>query len=144
MQPAAAAGGDRLLNLFADSGRIGDALGAVGWGCTVYTLAPGEESVYHWHVGEEEMLLVLVGSPTLRTPEGESGLEPWDVALFPRGEQGAHQIRNDTGEPVRAAFFSTKSDPEVVVYPDEGRTGVIAGWSRPGAKTIRGWVQEPS
>lgn len=132
------------MNLFADGGRIGDALGADGWGCTVYALAPGEASAYHWHVGEEEMLLVLAGNPTLRTPEGESRLEPWDVALFRRGEQGAHQIRNDTEEPVRAAFFSTRSDPEVVVYPDEGRTGVIAGRSRPDAKTIRGWVQEAS
>ena len=79
------------------------------------------------------MLLVLVGSPTLRTPAGESRLEPWDVALFPRGEQGAHQIRNDTGEPVRAAVFSTKSDPEVAVYPDDGKISVVAG-------EIRGWV----
>ncbi|MDE3190903.1 MAG: cupin domain-containing protein [Acidobacteriota bacterium] len=132
------------MNLFADSGRIGDALGAVGWGCTVYELAPGEASVYHWHVGEEEMLLVLAGHPTLRTPEGESRLEPWDLALLPRGEEGAHQIRNDTGEAVRAAFFSTSSDPEVVVYPDEQRIGVVAGRTRPGARTIRGWVQEPS
>lgn len=90
------------------------------------------------------MLLVLVGTPTLRTPAGESQLEPWDAAHFPRGEEGAHQIRNDTEEPVRVAFFSTASDPEVVVYPDEGKTGVIAGWSRAEATTIRGWVQEPS
>jgi hypothetical protein len=53
-------------------------------------------------------------------------------------------LRNDTDEPVRAAFFSTVSDPEVVVYPDEGRTGVIAGWTRKDAATIRGWVQEPT
>jgi uncharacterized cupin superfamily protein len=110
----------------------------------VYELAPGEASVYHWHVGEEEMLLVLSGTPTLRTPDGEQRLEPWDVALFPRGEAGAHQLRNDTNEPVRAAFFSTVSDPEVVVYPDEGKTGVIAGWTREDAPTIRGWVQEPT
>lgn len=132
------------MNLFTDLGRIGDALGAAGWGCSVYELGPGKASPYHWHVGEEELLLVLAGTPTLRMPDGEQRLDPWDFAVFPRGESGAHQLRNDTGEPVRAAFFSTKSDPEVVVYPDEGTTGVIAGWTREDAPTIRGWVQEPT
>jgi uncharacterized cupin superfamily protein len=80
----------------------------------------------------------------LRVPSGEQRLKPWDLAVFPRGEQGAHQLRNDTDEPVRAAFFSSVSDPEVCVYPDEGRVGVIANWSRPDATTIRGWVEEPS
>jgi len=110
----------------------------------VYELEPGKASPYHWHVGEEELLLVLAGTPTLRTPAGEERLKPWDFAVFPRGEEGAHQLRNDTGGPVRAAFFSTCSDPEVAVYPDDGRIGVFAQWSRPDRKTIRGWVQEPS
>jgi uncharacterized cupin superfamily protein len=114
----------------------------VGWGCTVYELGPGEESRYHWHVGEEELLLVLAGTPTLRTPAGESTLRPWDLTAFPRGEAGAHQLRNDTDEPVRAAFFSTVSDPEVIGYPDEGRIGVVAGWARDDARTIRGWIEE--
>ena len=37
---------------------------------------------YHWHFGEEEWLLVVSGAPTLRTPEGERVLAPWDVAAF--------------------------------------------------------------
>jgi uncharacterized cupin superfamily protein len=111
------------------------------WGATVYELAPGKEGPYHWHYGEEEWLIVLAGMPTLRTPEGERVLRAWDAAVFPRGETGAHQIRNDSDQPVRAVFFSTVSDPEVVVYPDEGRTGVIAGWTR--GEPLRGWVVEP-
>jgi uncharacterized cupin superfamily protein len=55
--------------------------------------------------------------------------------VFPRGERGAHQLRNDTGGSVRAAFFSSVSDPEVAVYPDDGKISVIAG-------PIRGWVEE--
>ena len=109
----------------------------------MYELAPGEATQYHWHVGEEEWLLVLAGTPTLRTPEGESRLRPWDITAFRRGEEGAHQLRNDGDEPARAAFFSTVSDPEVVGYPDEGRIGVIAGWSRDEIETIRGWVEAP-
>jgi uncharacterized cupin superfamily protein len=124
--------------------RFGDTeLGATMWGGTLYELRSGEESLYHWQVGEEEWLLVVAGTPTLRTPEGEQVLKPWDLAVFPRGEAGAHQIRNGTDEPVRAVFFSSVSDPEVVVYPDEGRVGVVAGWSRPDGTVLRGWLAEP-
>jgi uncharacterized cupin superfamily protein len=122
-------------------GRLGDALGATMWGATVYELAPGDRSPYHWHYGEEEWLVVLEGAPTLRTPEGDHVLRPWDVAVFPRGEAGAHQVRNDSEQPVRLVFFSTVSDPEVCVYPDDGKVGVVAGWSR--GEPLRGWVVEP-
>ena len=129
------------MNLLDDEPqRFGEALGATLWGGTLYELAPGEESTYHWQVGEEEWLVAVSGRPTLRTPHGERVLEPWDTAVFVRGPDGAHQVRNDTEAPVRVVVFSTVSDPEVVVYPDEGRTGVIANWSRPEQPRIRGWV----
>jgi uncharacterized cupin superfamily protein len=86
-------------------------------------------------------LLVVAGEPTLRTSRGERTLRPWDVAWFVRGEDGAHQVRNGTDEPVRLLMVSTRSDPEVVVYPDDGRVGMIANWSRDEAETIRGWVE---
>jgi uncharacterized cupin superfamily protein len=91
-------------------------------------------------MGEEECCLVITGSPTLRTPEGERVLQPWDVAYFVRGPGGAHGLRNDTGEPSRVVFFSTVSDPEVAVYPDEDKVGVIAGFTNPEVETLRGWV----
>ena len=101
------------------------------WGGTLYELAPGEAVCpYHWHFGEEEWLLVVLGTPTVRTPDGERLLAPWDVAAFPVGEHGAHQVRNDSAEPVRIAMFSTASDPEVCIYPDTNEVGVVAGWSR--------------
>jgi uncharacterized cupin superfamily protein len=73
---------------------------------------------------------VLSGTATLRTPAGERTLGPWDVAAFPTGEGGAHEVRNDGGETVRVVMLSTASDPEVCVYPDSGKVGVYAGWSR--------------
>ena len=50
-------------------------------------------------------------------------LRPWDVAVFPTGEAGAHEVRNDTDEPVRVVMLSSVSDPEVCVYPDSGKVG---------------------
>lgn len=105
-------------------------LGSELWGGTIYELQPGERVCpYHWHVSEEEWLLVLEGSPTLRTPEGERGLRPWDVAVFVREEAGAHEVRNDGGEVVRVLMLSTRSTHEICVYPDSGKIG--AGWDRP-------------
>ena len=130
------------MNLLDDEpGRFGEALGATLWGGTLYELAPGESSSYHWHYGEEECLIALTGRPTLRTPEGERELAPWEIAWFPRGAQGAHQIRNDGDEPARVVMFSTVSDPEIVVYPDEGRVGAVADWSSDDRPTFRGWVE---
>jgi len=83
---------------------------------------------------------VVAGRPTLRTPEGERVLRPWDIAWFPRGSAGTHGLRNDADEPARVVFFSTVSDPEVAVYPDEGKVGVVAGFTNPSVETIRGWV----
>jgi uncharacterized cupin superfamily protein len=39
----------------------------------------------------EEMLMVIAGTPSLRTLGGERVLESGDVVSFPRGEEGVHQ-----------------------------------------------------
>jgi uncharacterized cupin superfamily protein len=117
---------------------VGEELGAAHWGATLYELAPGSRTGrYHWHFGEEEWLVVLSGRPTLRTPEGERLLRPWDAVVFVRGEAGAHEIRNDTAEPVRVLVCSSTSDPEVTVYPDDGEVAVFADWSRPDRGELR-------
>jgi uncharacterized cupin superfamily protein len=84
--------------------------------------------------------VVVAGTPTLRTPGEERVLQPWDVAWFPRGPAGAHGLRNDADEPARIVFFSTVADPEVAVYPDDDKVGVVAGWSNDAIETMRGWV----
>jgi uncharacterized cupin superfamily protein len=39
---------------------------------------------------------------------------------------GAHQLRNDTSEPVRVLMVSTRTDLEITVYPDSDKIGVSA------------------
>jgi uncharacterized cupin superfamily protein len=133
------------LNLFDDEPqRFGEVLGGTLWGGTLYELAPGESVCpYHWHFGEEEWVLVVSGTPTSRTPDGERVLSPWDVAAFPAGELGAHQLRNDSSEPARLVMFSTASDPEVCVYPDSNEVGVFAGWSRVEGRQVRLMTELP-
>lgn len=87
-------------------------------GASAYELGPGNFVVYHAHHGSTELLLVLRGRPTLRTPGGETELRPGDVAYFAPGPEGAHGLRNDTDEPARVVMFGTRVSPEVVEYPD--------------------------
>lgn len=92
-----------------------------GLGLTVYELDPGDFVVYHFHHAWEEILVVLRGRPTLRTPSGERQLDEGAAVHFPLGADGAHGLRNDTEEPVRFLMASTLSSPEVCEYPDLGQ-----------------------
>jgi uncharacterized cupin superfamily protein len=65
--------------------------------------------------------VVVSGTPTLRTPEGERELAPGDIVAFPEGEAGAHQLRNDSGEPFRVLIGSTKSGVYIAGYPDSNK-----------------------
>jgi uncharacterized cupin superfamily protein len=108
--------------------RLGKLLGAQETGITVYELPPGQAVCpYHYECGEEEWLLVLAGTPTLRSPDGEERLAPWDVFCFPRGPEGAHQIRNETEEYARVLMFSTVVVPTATVYPDSDKVGIWTG-----------------
>jgi uncharacterized cupin superfamily protein len=90
-------------------------------GAGLYELAPGSFMVFHFHHGSEELLLVLRGTPTLRTGEDERRLAEGEVVHFPPGPEGAHGIRNDTDEPARYVVAGTRVSPEVVEYPDLGQ-----------------------
>ncbi len=108
--------------------RLGKQLGAEQTGMSVYELPPGQSVCpYHYEYGEEEWVLVLTGRPTLRTPDGERELAPFDAAFFPIGPDGAHQVRNDTAETVRIVMWSTVITPSATAYPDSGKVGVWTG-----------------
>src|ERR1700727_6342 len=68
------------------------AAGSQRLGASVWELEPGQAAYpYHAHLGEEELIVVLAGRPSLRTPDGWRELEPGEAVAFPRGEEGAHQ-----------------------------------------------------
>jgi uncharacterized cupin superfamily protein len=106
---------------------VGARLGAELLGATVYETPPGEKLwPYHWELGCEEFLVVVSGAPTLRTPDGERVLAPGDLVAFPEGEDGAHQLRNDSEAPFRVLVASTKSGVYVAGYPDSAKLLVDA------------------
>ena len=104
--------------------RVGPTLGAVKLGLSVYELPPGQSICpYHYENAEEEWLIVLTGRPTLRTPQGERQLEPWDCAFFPIGEDGAHKVTNHTEGVARVCIWSNRLAVATSVYPDSQKVG---------------------
>jgi uncharacterized cupin superfamily protein len=104
--------------------RLGHQLGTVRVGISVWELPPGEAAYpYHFHLGEEEVVLVLQGRPALRTPAGWRRVERGEALAFGVGEEGAHQLVNDTDEPVRIVAISSQGTADVVIYPDQGLIG---------------------
>lgn len=106
--------------------RLGRQAGSERLGLSLWVLPPGEAAYpYHHHLGEEELLIVLKGTPSLRTSGGWQELPEGEVVAFPRGEQGGHQVVNRTEEPVRFLAVSTSGDPDIVIYPDSGKIGAF-------------------
>ena len=108
--------------------RVGALAGSERLGLSVYELAPGKRNMpYHAHFGIEEMLVVLSGRPTLRGPGGERELAAGEVVSFAVGRDGAHQLINESAEPVRYLMVSSTADADLIEYPDSGKIGARGG-----------------
>jgi uncharacterized cupin superfamily protein len=102
--------------------RVGRQAGAERIGASLFELPPGEATFpYHYHFANEELLVVVEGRPSLRTPEGSRELRAGDVVAFPAGERGAHQLVNRSEAPVKLLLVSEMIGPDVVVMPDSGK-----------------------
>lgn len=104
--------------------RAGPSLGGEKIAFNVFELPPAQSVCpYHYEATEEEWIVVLTGRPTVRTPDGERELRPWDCVFCPAGEAGAHKVTNHGAEPARIVIWSNRSTPGVSVYPDSGKVG---------------------
>jgi uncharacterized cupin superfamily protein len=104
--------------------RVGHQLGTERLGVSLWEVPPGQAAYpYHYHLAEEELVVVLEGRPILRTPEGSRQLREGEICSFPCGERGAHQLVNHTDGAVRLMALSTNGNPDIVIYPDSGKMG---------------------
>ena len=112
--------------------RVGRQAGASELGASVFEVPPGASTFpLHAHHANEELLVVLAGSPTLRTPEGERTLAEGEVVSFATGRTGAHRVDNRSDAPVRVLIVSTMIGPDVVEHLDSEK--VYARSYAPGA-----------
>src|SRR5689334_2019839 len=101
--------------------QVGRAVGSEEIGACLYELGDGQRThPYHFHEAMEEWLIVVAGSPAVRTPAGERVLREGDVLCFPAGPEGAHEV---TG-PGTVLILSDDRAPETAHYPETGRIRV--------------------
>ena len=106
--------------------RLGRQAGSKRLGASLFELQPGSAAwPMHYHLANEEMLIVISGRPALRDLAGERELEPGDVIALPIGERGAHQVVNRTPEPARILVISEMNAPDVVVRPESGKLSAM-------------------
>lgn len=104
-------------------------------GASLYELPPGESTFpYHYEVGNDELLVVVTGRPTLRAPGGERELAPGDCILFQSGPEGAHELTNRTDEPTRVLLVSNFALPRAAVQVEVNK--MMIRWG-PGADERR-------
>jgi uncharacterized cupin superfamily protein len=89
---------------------------------------PGKRSFpFHYHLAQEEALYVLAGKATLRLGDREIALREGDYVALPAGPAHAHQLINSTAEACRYLSLSTADLPEIVLYPDSKKLGLLGG-----------------
>jgi uncharacterized cupin superfamily protein len=120
--------------------RLGLQAGAVRVGASLWELPPGQAAYpYHYHLVEEELLIMLEGSMQLRTPDGWRTFEEGEVIAFPVGEAGAHQVVNTGDTTVKFLAISPSGMPEIVVQADASKLGAFERRADGGG--IREWYR---
>lgn len=80
--------------------RLAPAGGLSDFGVSHVTLEPGAwSSQRHWHIGEDEFLVVLSGEAVLVDEGGEHPLRAGDCASFPKNDGNGHHLQNRGTDP---------------------------------------------
>ena len=111
------------------SARIGPLLGAKQIGYSYDVVPPGKRSCpFHSHYGEEEMFFIVKGAGTLRYGNETRKVRAGDFICCPTGgPDTAHQLVNDSSEPLAYISVSTMMPAEVCEYPDSRKVGSYGG-----------------
>ncbi|MEM7445489.1 MAG: cupin domain-containing protein [Pseudomonadota bacterium] len=108
-------------------------------GANVTRVPPGKAAFpHHHHRANEEHFFVLGGTGILRLGSETYSVRPHDyIVIPPGGPELAHQLINTGTEDLSYLAISTMELPEVVGYPDSGKTGVRTTYSDdPGARFL--------
>ena len=98
---------------------LGRAGGLTQFGVNITILDPGaRSSLRHWHLNEDEFLMVLQGELTLVTDSGEHLMRPGDCAAFPAGVAEGHTMVNRSDTEGRFLVVGSRAPHEVCTYTD--------------------------
>ena len=110
--------------------RLGEAGGLTQFGVNLVTLEPGAlSSLRHWHMAEDEFVMVTEGECVMVTDAGEEVMRPGDCAAFPAGVADGHHFINRTGAVARFLVVGSKAAREVATYSDVDLVVTVEGKS---------------
>lgn len=99
--------------------RLGDAAGLTQFGVNLVTLAPGAmSSLRHWHLNEDEFVMVTEGECLLVQDQGETPMRAGDCAGFQAGSTNGHHFLNRSDKPATFLVVGSKAPREVATYSD--------------------------
>ncbi len=79
---------------------------------------------YHFHRNAEELILIVSGSMTIRTPKGFVIAKKGQLVFFEIGETGTHQFYNHDTIPCIYLDIKTTVGIDVCEYPDSGKINI--------------------
>lgn len=99
--------------------RLGEAGGLTQFGVNLVTLQAGAmSSLRHWHLAEDEFVIITQGEVTMVTDAGPQLMQTGDCAAFPAGRANGHHFKNHTDAPAIFLVVGTKAPREVATYSD--------------------------
>lgn len=99
--------------------RLGDAGGLTQFGANLVTLEPGAmSSLRHWHLNEDEFVMVTEGECELVEDAGATVMRAGDCAAFPANTPDGHHFVNRTDKIARFLVVGTRAPRETATYSD--------------------------
>jgi uncharacterized cupin superfamily protein len=99
--------------------------GATQIGVANEVLAPGKQAnPAHYHMAEEEHVLILEGELTLRLGDKSHIMSAGHYVCFPAGQKAGHALINHTDKPCRYLVIGNPQTLDVAVHTDTGRVAV--------------------
>jgi uncharacterized cupin superfamily protein len=99
--------------------RLAEAGGLTQFGVNLVTLQPGAlSSLRHWHLVEDEFVMITAGECLLVEDGGETLMRAGDCAAFPANIPNGHHFINRSAAPANFLVIGSKAPHEVVSYAD--------------------------
>lgn len=98
---------------------LGDAGGLTRFGASITILdLGGMSSLRHWHLNEDEFVMVTEGEVVLVEDTGETVMHPGDCAAFPAGVANGHHFLNRSDTEARFLVIGTRAAQETCTYTE--------------------------
>ena len=103
-------------------GEVGFFIGAQRLGYQVVKLPPGARFCpVHAEFSEEELFVVLDGTPSIRTLRETLQCRKGDFIAFPVGPDHAHQVLNESSEEATLLLLGQNEEHAVCYYPESNK-----------------------